>query len=166
MDGRETEYRWAGPYMQSRQVIAVNENSPIQTLQDLADQTIAVQSTTKPEDIFRSHDPRLPSIRKLISVQKRDLIFIMLSKGYVDAIAAHDTSVDQFCAETGLSFRILSEPLLTVGLGVAFDAHDTRGLDTQLSDVLEEMQQDGTTLHILSTYLSNADSYLGESNGN
>ena len=36
--------------------------------------------------------------KKVISVQKRDLIFILLSKGYVDALAAHDTSVDQFTA--------------------------------------------------------------------
>ena len=27
MDGRENDYKWAGPYMVSRQVVAVNENS-------------------------------------------------------------------------------------------------------------------------------------------
>ena len=160
MDGREDEYQWAGPYMASRQVVAVNPDSEIETLADLEDKTIAVQSTTKPEDIIRSHDGTLPKLRKVLSVPKRDLIFILLSKGYVDALAAHDTSVEEFIAETGLEFRILEEPLLTVGLGVAFDRDDTRGLHTQLNDVLAEMRADGTTREIIGRYLANADRYL------
>ena len=35
MDGREDEYRWAGPYMRSHQVVAVNVDSDIYTLQAL-----------------------------------------------------------------------------------------------------------------------------------
>ena len=35
IDGREKEYKWAGPYMVSRQVVAVNEESVIFTVQDL-----------------------------------------------------------------------------------------------------------------------------------
>ena len=134
----------------------------IQTLEDLEGKVMAVQSTTKPEDIIRSHDGTLPELRKVISVQKRDLIFILLSKGYVDALAAHDTSVDQFMKESGLKFRILEEPLQTVDLGVAFDKADTRGLNIQLTDTLKEMQKDGTVKQIISKYLLNADSYLEE----
>lgn len=161
MTGREDEYCWAGPYMRSRQVVAVNEDSDIYTLQDLEDKVIAVQNTTKPEDIIRS-DGTLPNLRKVISVQKRDLIFILLSKGYVDALAAHDTSVDQFMEDTGLRYRILEEPLQSVELGVAFDRNDTRGLHTQLTEVLHEMQADGTTERIIGKYLQNAESYLVE----
>ena len=36
MDGRENDYKWAGPYMVSRQVVAVNENSNIKKLSDLS----------------------------------------------------------------------------------------------------------------------------------
>ena len=52
MDGREDEYRWAGPYMVSHQVVAVDAKSSIYHLSDLKDKIIAVQSTTKPEMIF------------------------------------------------------------------------------------------------------------------
>ena len=162
MTDREEEYNWAGPYMQSHQVVAVSEDSDIQTLQDLEGKIIAVQNTTKPEDIIRKHDGTLPELRKVISVQKRDLIFILLSKGYVDALAAHDTSVDQFMEESGLKFRILEEPLQSVDLGVAFDKSDTRGLNIQLTDTLEEMQKDGTVKQIIGKYLQNAERYLEE----
>lgn len=160
MTDREKEYNWAGPYMRSRQVVAVNEDSEIQNLQDLEGKVMAVQSTTKPEDIIRKHDGTLPELKKVMSVQKRDLIFILLSKGYVDALAAHDTSVDQFMADTGLKFRILDEPLQSVELGVAFDKDDTRELHTQLTKTLQEMQKDGTVKTILGKYLTNVENYL------
>lgn len=160
MDGRDKEYRWAGPYMQSRQVVAVNEDSDIYTIKDLEEKVIAVQATTKPEDIIRSHDGTVPQLRKVISVQKRDLIFILLSKGYVDALAAHDTSVDQFMKDTGIHFRILQEPLQAVKLGVAFDINDERGIEVQLTDTIHEMLKDGTVESIIGKYLSDAESYL------
>ena len=161
MDGREEEYQWAGPYMKSHQVVAVDVNSSIQTLQDLKGKIIAVQSTTKPEDIIRSHDGTLPELQEVISVQKRDLIFLLLSKGYVDAIAAHDTAIEQFMSECGLEFRILEEPLLTVGLGAAFDKDDPRGLSDRLNAVLREMYADGTTARIIGQYFPDTDRYLG-----
>lgn len=160
MDGRDTEYKWAGPYMHSRQVVAVNPDSDIYTLQDLEGKVIAVQSTTKPEEIIRSHDGTLPQLRKVISVQKRDLIFILLSKGYADALAAHDTSVDQFTKDTGIHFRVLQEPLQSVELGVAFDINDDRGIELKLTDTIHEMQKDGTIENIIKKYLSDAESYL------
>lgn len=160
LNGREDEYAWAGPYMNSNQVIAVNENSDIQTIEDLEGKIVAVQSTTKPEDIIRSHDGTFPELRKVISVQKRDLIFILVSKGYADALAAHDTSVYQFMEDTGLKFRILDKPLQSVGLGVAFDKEDFRELNIQLNQTLAEMKQDGTTAQIIDNYLANPEKYL------
>lgn len=165
MDGREDEYKWAGPYMRSEQVIAVNEDSDIYTLQDLEGKLIAVQSTTKPEDILRAHGSGVPEFRKVISVKKRDLIFTMLSKGYVDAAAAHITAVEQFMKDCELNFRVLDEPLLTVGLGAAFDINDDRGLDERLDSVLEEMRSDGTTERIIGRYLSDPERYLEEESG-
>ncbi len=52
MTGRENEYRWAGPYLASRQVVAVDPESDIYTLADLEGKVVAVQSTTKPESIL------------------------------------------------------------------------------------------------------------------
>lgn len=125
-----------------------------------------MQSTTKPEDIIRSHNGTLPELKKVISVQKRELIFILTSKDYVDALAAHDTSVEQFMSESGLNFRILDEPLLAVGLGVAFSVNDTRGIDKELSETLDEMRKDGTIRRIIEKYLSDPDRYLNDKGDN
>lgn len=162
MEGREDDYKWAGPYMESQQVVAVNKDSNIRTLEDLNGKIIAVQSTTKPEDMFRNHEGVVSDFGKIISVQNRDLLYTFLSKGYVDAIAAHDTSIEQFMSDFDMDYRILEEPLLTVGLGVAFDKEDESGLNEELDKVLTQMKKDGTIKQIVGKYLKDTSRYLGE----
>ena len=161
IDGRENDYNWAGPYMISRQVVAVNEDSDIYALSDLKDKKIAVQSTTKPEGIFTEHkDSRIPQVQEVFSLQNRELIYPFLSKGYVDAVAAHETAILQYMKDYGVKYRILDEPLLVVGLGVAFSKNDDRGLNEKLTETFNEMQEDGTMEEIVGRYLDNPEKYL------
>ena len=161
IDGREAEYSWTKPYMYSRQVVAVRKDSDIDTLDDLAGKRVAVQSTTKPEAIFLSDtDPRIPALDEVFSLQNRELLYPYLSKGYVDAIAAHETAILQCMDDYGLEYRILDEPLLTVGLGVAFARSDDRGLADQLSRTFEEMKADGTLQQILGRYVPDPQKFM------
>ena len=161
MDGREEVYRWAGPYMVSRQVVAVDAHSSIRSLSDLAGKTVAVQSTGKPEEIFLSgSDPRIPQTVEVLSIENRSVQYAMLACGYVDGIAAHETGILQYIKDNAVDFRILEEPLLVTGLGIAFAKNDTRGLDSQLTDTLAQMRTDGTLEQIVGRYLENASQYL------
>ena len=161
MQGRETLYRWAGPYMVSRQVVAVNADSSIQSLSDLAGKTVMVQSTSKPEGIFLSgSDPRIPQTGEVFSIEDRRVQYAMLACGYVDAIAAHETAILQYMKDSNAVFRILEEPLLVTGLGVAFAKNDSRGLDHQLNDTFAQMREDGTLERIVGKYLEHASQYL------
>ena len=161
MQGRETLYRWAGPYMVSRQVVAVNADSSIQSLSDLAGKTVMVQSTSKPEGIFLSgSDPRIPQAVEVFSIEDRSVQYAMLACGYVDAIAAHETAILQYMKDNNALFRILEEPLLVTGLGVAFAKNDSRGLDHQLNDTFAQMREDGTLERIVGKYLEHASQYL------
>ena len=161
MEGRLDDYQWAGPYIASRQVVAVNESSDIYTLQDLAGKNLAVQSTTKPEGIFlKRTDERIPKLGNLISLGHRELIFTFLEKGYADAVGAHEESVVQYMKDYDAKFRILEDPLMTVGIGVAFANNDDRGLCEELDRTLEEMRQDGTSLKIIGKYLDEPEKYL------
>ena len=161
MQGRETLYQWAGPYMVSRQVVAVNADSSIQSLSDLAGKTVMVQSTTKPEGIFLSgSDPRIPQAVEVFSIEDRSVQYAMLACGYVDAIAAHETAILQYMKDNNAVFRILEEPLLVTGLGVAFAKNDSRGLDHQLNDTFSQMREDGTLERIVGKYLEHASQYL------
>lgn len=166
IDGREDQYRWTKAYMISRQVVAVRKDSDIYSLADLEGKRVAVQSTTKPEEIFTSHtDSRIPRIQEVFSLQNRELIYPFLSKGYADAVAAHETAILQCMSDYDLEYRILEEPLLTVGLGVAFANNDDRGLEKELSQVFEEMREDGSLEQILGKYLDHPERYLEVNDG-
>ena len=161
MKGRLDDYQWAGPYMTSRQVVAVNPNSDIYKLSDLEGKKLAVQSTTKPEEIFlHRRDERIPKLGNLISLANRELIYTFLGKGYVDAVGAHEESIIQYMKDYNMELRILDEPLMTVGLGVAFAKDDTRGLCKKLEQTLADMKEDGTAAKIIGKYLDDPEKYL------
>lgn len=161
MNGREEDYTWAGPYLRSRQVVAVRTSSEIRTLQDLEDKTMAVQSTTKPEELFLHYaENGLPELRALYSLQDRDLIYTTLIKGYADAVAAHESAIRQFMKDYSVEYRILDEPLMVADLGVAFAKGRSDGLPEQLTATFGEMLADGTTREIVSRYLDDPDHYL------
>ena len=86
----------------------------------------AVQSTTKPESIFLNQtDERIPKLGNLIILGHRELIYTFLGKGYVDAVAAHEESIVQYRKDYDASFRILEEPLMITGIGVALQKRMT-----------------------------------------
>lgn len=161
MDGRENDYKWAGPYMVSRQVVAVNENSTIKKLSDLSGKVIAVQASTKPEDIFLNRtNPSIPLVKDVYSLENRKLLFTSLGKCYVDAIAAHETSIQQYIKDYGAKIRILDEAILTTGIGVAFPENTDSELPEKLTEIFKEMRKDGSEEKILKKYLPETSGYL------
>ena len=162
MTGRENQYNWAGPYMKSRQVVAVNPSSDITSLADLEGKAVAVQATTRPEQIFlQGLNSRVPNIKSLFCFEDRALLYPSLGKGYIDAIALHETSILQYEQDYGMDLRILDEPLLEVDLGVAFYKEDDRGIAERMDEVLDEMHRDGTLKAIIEKYLDDPEKYLG-----
>lgn len=102
----------------------------------------------------------MPKPREIISVQNRELIYSFLGKQYADAVAAHETAILQYMKDYGVTYRILDEPLMQVGIGVAFDKNDDRGLAEQLTETFREMREDGTAEEIIGQYLDNPGQYL------
>ena len=88
------------------------------------------------------------------------MIYPFLSKGYADAIAAHETAILQYMKDYNVQYRILDETLLTVGLGVAFSNRDQRGVAEKLTQTFEEMRLDGTIAKIIGNYLEQPEKYL------
>ncbi len=161
MSGRESDYNWAGPYMVSRQMVAVNQSSDIYTFDDLKDKTVMVQTTSKPEEILLSGmDKRIPHIEELISTEDRAVQYAALGCGYVDAIAAHETAILKYMSDYNADFRFIEEPLLVTGIGVAFSKEDERGLSEALNEELKIMREDGSMAEIIGRYLNDPDKYL------
>ena len=94
IDGRENEYNWTEPYMISRQVVAVNRSSDIYRLQRSGGQDHCRAVHHQAGEYFPRANgfSRIPLVREVYSLEDRELLYTSLGKGYVDAIAAHETA--------------------------------------------------------------------------
>ena len=103
--------------MLSRQVIAVNDSSKINKLSDLKNKIIAVQSTTKPEELFlKTNRSKNTKSKQVYSMENRELIYTSLSRGYVDAIAAHEISIRQYMSDFEANTEFLMKIFLRLEL--------------------------------------------------
>ena len=126
----------------------------------LPGKTVAVQSTGKPEEIFLSgSDPRIRK-RSMCSASKTAACSMRCWPAVRGCHRCHETAILQYMKDNFVEFRILEEPLLVTGLGIAFAKNDSRGLDSQLNAVLAQMRTDGTLEQILGRYLEHASQYL------
>lgn len=163
IQGRENEYRWTDPFMVSAHAVAVPKDSKIYKLADLRDKVVAVQATSQPEKIFlQNTDARIPPARKVIVVEGGDMVYSLLVNKQVDAVADHEEALAQFAVDYDVDYRLLEEPLLKSGIGVAFYRQDLRGIEQKLSKALNEMNEDGTVQRIADKFLQNAKHYLIE----
>ena len=162
MNDREEAYLWVGPYMYSRQVVAVKSDSGIETLGDLEGKRVSVQEDTTAERVLlEQSDNRIPQVGKVYSLAWTDEAFAALQKNYVDACAGHEATLQTDIGNAGEDYRILEEDLIRTELGVAFSKTDERGIDQSLKKILDEMLNDGTTEKILKEYGIDTDRALG-----
>lgn len=98
MNGRENDYEWAGPYLYSRQVVAVRSDSQIYALKDLEGKRAAAQATTKASGVFLHEiDSPVPQLKQVNCFSTTEELFAALRKGYVDAIAGHEANDHGIC---------------------------------------------------------------------
>lgn len=160
---KNEEYEWVGPYMYSRQVVAVLEDSPIYTLSDLEGKSVVVRVGSQAEDIFlKRTDKNIPQVKNVYSLNDVDEIITALRNNYVDACAGYGATVTVLLNNAGVSYRFLEEDLSRAELGIAFPKNSDSALRTQLETTLEEMHKDGTMGHILEGYGLNEKKALGE----
>ena len=153
MTGREDRYNWAGPYMYSRQVVIVQASSDIYGLGDLNGKRIAVQTSSKPEELLLTHQvPGVEQVKNVYSLANVNDVFAALDKGYVDACAGHETAYLTFIAGRAGEYRVLEPGLLRAGLGAAFYKDDGSGRAEALNEMLHELVADGTVAAILESY--------------
>ncbi len=161
MTGREDLYAWAGPYMKSRQVLAVRADSSINTFADLNGKSIAMQYTSKADELFTSgKDERIPELSRMLCFSNFDIIFAALKNGYADAIAGHETALKERMKSNMGKYRILEETLLSVELGVAFKIGGGEELAALVTKALVVMRNDGFTASVLKRYGVNPDDVM------
>ena len=161
MNGREDKYQWAGPYLYSRQMVAVRKESEINTIQDLEGKKIAVQATTKAEDLFlHKIASDLPQMGQVNCFSTTNELYAALRKNYVDAIAGHEAMLGSLVRDGEDVYRMLDESIYTSELGIAFKKGTHEEVAQELTETLEEMRNEGITEEIVKKYGLDADEIL------
>ena len=161
MNGREDKYQWAGPYLYSRQMVTVRAESEIQKVQDLKGKRVAVQATTKAEDLFLHNiDSDLPQMEQVNCFSTTNELYAALRKNYVDAIAGHEAMLNSLAQDGEGSYRMLEESIYTSELGIAFKKGTHKELTEELTETLKEMQDEGITERRVIKYGLDADKIL------
>ncbi len=161
INGREDDYLWIGPYMNSNQVIVVNKGSGIDSLNDLNGKIIAVQSSSAAETILLERsNSNIPEDIQILSYEDNMLLFAALNSNYIDAFVADEPVVVQYMKDYETNFVILDEPLINASVGTAFALDGDAELCKKVNDAIDEMKKDGTLQEIIENYLDDASRYI------
>lgn len=161
MDGQEDSYAWVGPYMYSRQVVAVKAESSIKHLTDLNNKRVAVRVGAKAETILLNQDdPEVLNVQNVFSLDSMSDVVTALRNDYVDACAGYAAAVRDQLQNDGVDYRFLDEDLNYVKLGVAFLKNGDATIRDALQETLDAMLADGTTERILKNYGVDTDKVL------
>ena len=153
MNEREDEYQWAGPYLYSRQVIAVREDSDIYGFDDLAGKIIGVQATTRAANLFlHTIESPLPEVQQVECFASTEDMFAAIRKGYVDAVAGHEALVNEFIANGNGEYRLLAESPHVSKAGIAFEKGTHIELTKEIDELIRELSEDGTIGGIVEKY--------------
>ena len=163
LTGREDDYSWTIPYMNSRQVVAVFDDSGINKIADLEGKSVAVQATTKPDEFFSGgggENSRIPKLKALNCFPSMAYTFAAINGGYVDAIAGHEEAIIEYMKTSSVSLRILDEPLLEVQIGVAFLKGTNADMIEKINKNFLILRNNGYLSKLYSSYGLNPETYL------
>ena len=152
-NGRDDDYLWTEPYMSSRQVVAVRCDSDIETLSDLDGMGVAVQLSSKPEEIFLDKaSENIPDVKTVYSLLTMDEVVTAMKKGYTDACAGHEDALRVELERSDTSYRFLDGCLMRSQIGVAFYKGGDGSLRDELDRALSQLKKSGSLSRILGKY--------------
>ena len=153
MNEREELYQWAGPYLNSAQVIAVRSDSGIEGLDALADKRVGVQATTRAAALFLHETASaLPAVYRVHIFATAEDMLAAMRKGYVDAVAGHEAVISSLVTEGAGEYRLLPESPQISRAGVAFPKGTHVELTEQIDQLFAELTADGTIAQIVERY--------------
>lgn len=156
ISGREDNYAWTVPYIDSGSVFLVKADSGIETLADLAGKVVGVQSASSNLDVLSEGGAQADlgaSFARLWQFANSTNAFMALINGNVDAVV-NDAGVTAYFVGDSEDYKILAEPLKSSGLcGVAF-SKDNEAMRDTVNEALATLAENGTVAEIAAKYNS------------
>ena len=154
MDGRENDYLWTDPYLESSLAVIVQEGAPSTSLEKFRGPGgIAVRAGSKMEEVLLSGEVSFASgIPRIYSCGTAAMAMTAFAKGYTDALGGHEAVIRKLMNDNPGQYRYLEDNIMTTHLGVAFKKGKKNTYRDEINAALMEMKEDGTVERIAEKY--------------
>ncbi len=153
MNGREDDYTWSKPYIDNSQVVVVNTNSGIKSLDDLAGKIVAVQTDSSAlaalagDDATKANQKLCASFKELQQIPSYETALLNLESGSVEAVCMDIGVANYKVADSDGKFTILGDQISTEQYAIGFKKGN-EALRDIVEKTLMEMYEDGTVAKI------------------
>ncbi len=145
---RQQTYSISMNYLQNAQVVVVLEDSPINTLADLAGKTIALQAGSSAAEAVAANTELLESLAGApIEFADYAMALMDLDNKGVDAVVMDVIVANYYITTKGAAYRVLEEQLAPEYYAIGFRKADV-ALTEAVNALLKEMAADGTIAKI------------------
>lgn len=162
INGREDDYTWSKPYIDNSQVVVVNADSGIKSLDDLAGKIVAVQSDSSAlaaltgDDATDANKKLCASFKELQQIPSYETALLNLESGAVEAVCMDIGVANYKVSDSDGKFTILGDQISTEQYAIGFKKGN-EALRDIVEKTLMEMYEDGTVAEIANS----KDEYTG-----
>ena len=153
VEGREDDYVFSIPYSENSQMILVNKDSGIKTLDDLAGKKVGVQTATSAFDMLNEGAAQelAKTFGELVVEETYTICYEDLKAGAIDAIAIDITTGDYLTRNDNGQYVYLSENIGTETYAVGFRLGD-EALAEKVNEGLKALAANGKFDEIAKKY--------------
>ncbi len=145
---REEMINFTKPYMNNRQVIAVNNNSDIETFSDLEGKIVGLQMGSSSVSALNANEELVNSLKEVKQYATNAEALMDLQIGRIDAVVVDEMHGRYYyISKLPGVYRVLEEDLGWELYGVGVRKEDLSFLK-ELNKVMDEMKEDGTAEEI------------------
>ena len=144
---REEALTLSTPYMENTQVVVVLADSGYNTLADLKDKTVVVQTGSTAEQAIEKNTEFKDSLKDLVSVADNVKAMMDLAVGGSDAVVMDEVVAKYYMNQEPGKYKVLDETLADEYYAVGFRKGD-EALKNEVEKQLQAMAEDGTLAQI------------------
>ncbi|MDR2795769.1 MAG: amino acid ABC transporter substrate-binding protein [Spirochaetaceae bacterium] len=160
-DERKKALLFSPPYLKNAQVIVVKQDSPINSLKDLAGKRAGTQTGSSSVDAIDESPDFKASLREIIEYKDFLTAFMDLDAGGVDAVVADLVVANDSIGRSGKPLRKLHETLVEEEFGIGFRKNDV-ALEQEVWKTLNNMVKDGMVAQISEIWFGEDISVIGK----
>lgn len=158
---REKELEFTVPYLNNNQSLVVKAGSGINSLEDMKDKRVGVQSGSSAQEAIEANPQFASQVKERIMFKDNVTALNDLEIGGIDGVVMDSIVADYSIMATGGPFAVVDKPLAKEAYGVAFRKGDV-ALRDGVQEALQEMAKDGTAARISTKWFGHDITVIGK----